>query len=144
MSDIAGLIGENFVEYLSTQMTVAHLTSSRYGANPLYVVGWLFIDVEIGKKVLTRLHETARVRAPALPVEVEGVIERLLSRAKFARDENTGTALGDAMCFEDAASALQGLVTERDAIRENYAPKSQTLDGHLRALKQPTAIEERP
>jgi hypothetical protein len=35
--------------------------------------------------------------------------ERLIERAKVAREENTGTALGDAVHFEEAAAEIASL-----------------------------------
>lgn len=43
------------------------------------------------------------------------IVERLLERAKTAREENTGTALGDAVHFEEAARQLKILKEQRNA-----------------------------
>lgn len=39
------------------------------------------------------------------------LINRLRERAKVAREENTGTALGDALHFEEAADEIDRLLT---------------------------------
>lgn len=47
--------------------------------------------------------------------------ELLLSldrRASVARSEDTGTALGDALHFEQAATAIRALVEENERLRE--------------------------
>src|SRR6478609_11624779 len=43
------------------------------------------------------------------------IVERLLTRAKTAREENTGTALGDAVHFEEAARQIKILKDQRNA-----------------------------
>lgn len=46
--------------------------------------------------------------------DVAGLVARLDERALVARSEGTGTALGDALHFEEAASTIRALVEERD------------------------------
>lgn len=47
--------------------------------------------------------------APMAPEESADIVESLRERAKAAREENTGTADGDAIHFEEAAREIEGL-----------------------------------
>jgi hypothetical protein len=48
---------------------------------------------------------------------VSDLVERLRARAKVAREENTGTAHGDAVHFDEAASEIERLRPYMEAFR---------------------------
>ena len=60
------------------------------------------------RKALPRLQNL--LNAPLSPVQASDLVRRLRERAKAAREEMTGTALGDALHFEEAADELELLL----------------------------------
>ena len=74
--------------------------------------------------------------------------ERLRERAVFAREEKTATAICDARHFEEAASAVERLVRERDEARnsliqarnERDEDRQRRRDLHARHAVEITAL----
>lgn len=61
--------------------------------------------------------------------ETAAVVERLRERAAIARGEKTGTALGDAIHFEEAADEIERLRAQVDALQASAA--GQVPDGYV-------------
>lgn len=55
------------------------------------------------------------------PKDTLSLVERLRERAAIARGEKTGTALGDAIHFEEAADEIERLRAELDEARELFS-----------------------